>query len=66
MDLNLQYADHQRAMMSARDCISPDERRLHLDDASRIANGISAFQLQLGAAASCAWSASLLATNVGA
>ena len=66
MDLNLEYSDHQRSLISARQSLSPAERQVHLDNASRIANRISSFQLQLGAAAACAWSASLLATQAAA
>lgn len=62
MDLNREYATHQQALMSAEAAIDPQERQRLLGQASQAAARISAFQLQLGAAASCAWSATLLAT----
>lgn len=57
MDLNLKYSDHQKALIRAS--AAPDRiiRELHLDRAAVIAEEIEAFQLKLGAAASCAWSA---------
>lgn len=56
MDLNLEYAAHQHAMMRADCADSTDERAVQLDRASSIAGRIGAFQHKLGAAAACAWS----------
>ena len=56
MDLNYQYAEHQRALMGAGRAANHDDRLAKLAKASRIAGRISAFQHGLGAAASCAWS----------
>lgn len=56
MDLNLEYAAHQKALIRAEGAAESADRRVHLADASRIAGQISAFQLNLGAAAACAWS----------
>ena len=56
MDLNLEYATHQRALMSAKVAANDDDRRARLAKASHIAGRISEFQHRLGAAAACAWS----------
>ena len=56
MDLNLEYAAHQRALMSADVAANDDDRLATLANASRIAGRISDFQHGLGAAAACAWS----------
>jgi len=56
MDLNLQYADHQRALMGADGAANDDDRLAQLTKASNIAGRISDFQHGLGAAAACAWS----------
>lgn len=56
MDLNLEYAAHQRALMGAGVAANDDERLAKLAKASRIAGRISDFQHGLGAAAACAWS----------
>lgn len=56
MDLNLEYAAHQQALMDASNAASEDERLNHLALASSIAARIGAFQQRLGAAAACAWS----------
>ncbi|WP_338466211.1 hypothetical protein RXV95_11605 [Novosphingobium sp. ZN18A2] len=56
MDLNLEYAAHQRAMMGADIAANDDDRLAKLAKASRIAGRISDFQHGLGAAAACAWS----------
>lgn len=56
MDLNLEYAAHQRALIGARVAANDDDRLAHLEKASRIAKRISNFQHGLGAAAACAWS----------
>lgn len=56
MDLNLQYAEHQRALMGADGAANDDDRSAELDKASHIAGRISEFQRGLGAAAACAWS----------
>lgn len=56
MDLNKEYAAHQRALMRADSAATTDDRRAHLAQASCIAGRISTFQQQLGAAAACVWS----------
>ena len=56
MDLNYQYAEHQRALMGADGAANDDDRLAKLAKASRIAGRISDFQHGLGAAAACAWS----------
>jgi hypothetical protein len=56
MDLNLEYASHQRALMGAGFAANDDDRFAKLAQASRIAGRISDFQHGLGAAAACAWS----------
>jgi hypothetical protein len=56
MDLNLQYAAHQRSLMNASVAANDDDRSIRLAHASRIAARISEFQHGLGAAAACAWS----------
>lgn len=56
MDLNLEYAAHQRALMGAVVAANDDDRLAKLAKASRIAGRISDFQHGLGAAAACAWS----------
>jgi len=56
MDINLEYAAHQHAVMRAQHATSNGERVAQLTQASSIANRISAFQRHLGAAAACAWS----------
>ena len=63
MDLNIEYAAHQQALMSADNANNDEDRLGHLARASIIAARISAFQQNLGAAAACAWSASRLATT---
>lgn len=62
MDLNLEYANHQRALMSAKAAGCSDEQVVHLEQARGIADRITAFQLRLGAAAACAWSVGQFAT----
>jgi hypothetical protein len=66
MDLNKEYAAHQQALMHAGLARHECDRRASLAQASLIARRISTFQQGLGAAASCAWSASHLATAVSA
>jgi len=56
MDLNLEYAAHQRALMGAGAAINEVDRLASLANALRIAGRISDFQHGLGAAAACAWS----------
>lgn len=56
MDINMEYAAHQRAVMCAASATSTGERTEHLTRASTIAGKISVFQRELGAAAACAWS----------
>lgn len=53
MDINLEYAAHQAALMRAQDAGSADQRERQFAKASHIAGRIS----ELGAAAACAWSA---------
>ena len=60
MDLNLEYAAHQEALMRAKDADATEERIDHLADASRIAARIFSYQSKLGAAAACAWSVAQL------
>ena len=68
MDLNLEYAAHQSALMRAEGADCAGESRHQFAKASRIAGRISAFQRELGAAAACAWSAAhlMLATESAA
>lgn len=61
MDINLEYAAHQSALMRAEGAACADQRKQLFGKASSIAGRISAFQLELGAAAACAWSAAHLA-----
>ena len=63
MDLNQKYADHQKAMIRAANAGSIAIRDDHLAAAATIAHQIERFQLHLGAAASCAWSAAQFATR---
>jgi len=56
MDLNLEYAAHQHALMGADAAANDDDRLAKLAKASRIAGRIGNFQHGLGAAAACAWS----------
>ncbi|MXP29747.1 hypothetical protein GRI58_13110 [Porphyrobacter algicida] len=64
MDLNFQYAEHQRALMGAADAANDDHRSAKLAKASHIAGRISDFQHGLGAAAACAWSKAQFANPV--
>ena len=63
MDLNHQYAEHQRALMGADGAANDDDRFAKLAKASHIAGRISDFQHGLGAAAACAWSKTQLANS---
>lgn len=63
MDLNLEYAAHQRALMSANVAANDDDRLASLVKASGIAGRISDFQHGLGAAAACAWSKAQFANS---
>ncbi|BBC72484.1 conserved hypothetical protein [Altererythrobacter sp. B11] len=63
MDLNRKYADHQKALIRASAASLSSERERHIDCAVSIAGQIERYQLALGAAASCAWSASQLGTR---
>ncbi len=63
MDLNKQYAAHQKALIFSKTADSDADRRDHLAEAEGIAKEIGTFQLGLGAAAACAWCASNLATT---
>lgn len=56
MDLNREYAAHQKALMHAGLAANDGDRSTILAHAARIAGGISQFQHGLGAAAACAWS----------
>lgn len=56
MDLNREYAAHQRALMRAECAANRDESLAHIAEAHSIAGRISTFQKGLGAAAACAWS----------
>lgn len=60
MDINFEYAAHQSALMRADDAQCAEQRKRQFATASHIAGRISAFQLGLGAAAACAWSAAHL------
>jgi hypothetical protein len=53
MDIDREYAAHQRAVMCAASATSTGERTEHLTRASTIAGKISVFQRELGAAAAC-------------
>ena len=64
MDLNHQYAEHQRALMGAGCAANDDDRLAKLATASHIAGRISDFQHGLGAAAACAWSKAHFANPV--
>ena len=61
MDLNREYAAHQRALIGAGAAANDDDRRVKLAKASTIAGRISVFQHGLGAAAACAWSKAQMA-----
>lgn len=63
MDLNHQYAEHQRALMGADCAANEDDRLAKLATASHIAGRISDFQSRLGAAAACAWSKAQFANS---
>lgn len=66
MDLNHEYAAHQKALMRAGAADSLEERLTSLDLATRIAERIAETQFMLGAAAACAWTkahASILKAN---
>jgi len=56
MDLNREYAAHQRALMRAGNAANGDDRLAHIAEAHSIGVRISAIQKELGAAAACAWS----------
>ena len=64
MDLNHQYAQHQKALMSADSAANDEDRHAKLVKASSIAGRISEFQHGLGAAAACAWSKAQFANPV--
>ena len=64
MDLNLQYAEHQRALMGADGAANDDDRSAKFEKASHIAGRISDFQCGLGAAAACAWSKAQFSNSV--
>ena len=63
MDLNLEYAAHQHALMQAEAAGTSVARQDHLLRADRIARRITLFQDRLGAAAACAWSTLHLAAH---
>lgn len=56
MDLNLEYAAHQKMLLSAKGAANDAHRDQLLAEAREIAGRISNFQHGLGAAAACAWS----------
>lgn len=56
MDLNFQYARHQRSLMLAQSSTCGDERRRMLDRAALIAGSIASHQTNLGATAATGWS----------
>ncbi len=62
MDLNRAYSAHQHALMMAEQAGNATDRNSHLAQATKIATRIRTFQLDLGAAAACAWSASQLSS----
>lgn len=66
MDLNMEYAAHQGALMSAAQTTDENDRGAFLLQASLIASRIGMFQQRLGAAASCAWCAAHLAPPANA
>lgn len=66
MDLNMEYAAHQRALMSANGAQSAADRQSHLLQANIVARRIGDFQEGLGAAAACAWCASQMIVSPGA
>ncbi|WP_443971436.1 hypothetical protein [Sphingobium sp. CR28] len=66
MDINLEYAAHQHAVMRANSATSESERIEQLARASSIAARIGAFQHELGAAAACAWSVARVGVPVRA
>lgn len=55
MDINKEYAAHQRALMRADRAICQNDRLAYLDRASSIALRINAFQRKLGAEAASTW-----------
>jgi hypothetical protein len=63
MDLNLEYAAHQRELMGASLAANDDGRLTKLGNATRIAGRIGVFQHGLGAAAACAWSKAQFAAS---
>lgn len=60
MDLNQKLAEQQKALMRASAARNPCQRETHLETAAILAAQIQRYQLNLGAAASCAWSASTM------
>lgn len=50
MDLNKEYADHQRALIWADNSTCNDDRTAHFARAASIASRIGVWQLALGAA----------------
>lgn len=56
MDLNKEYAAHQRALMRASAAVSSVMRANELALASSIAQRIYKFQCGLGAGGACVWS----------
>jgi len=66
MDLNHEYAAHQRALLRASRAGNDDDRQAYMLKASSIACRISTFQHNLGAAAACAWSHACVAPSTAA
>ena len=60
MDLNSEYSAHQHALIQADRAKNDPDRLLHIAQATVIGGRIQTFQLGLGAAAACAWSAAQL------
>lgn len=61
MDLNLEYASHQKALIRAGAAENDSDRLEQLAKARLIAGRIGGFQQRLGAAAACAWSKATVA-----
>ena len=64
MDVNHQYAKHQRAHIGSDHAANHNDRFAELATASHTAVRISDFKHGLGAAAACAWSKAQFAKTV--
>lgn len=60
MDLNQKLAEQQTALIRASAARNACQRDTYLETAANLAAQIQRYQLNLGAAASCAWSASTM------